>query len=84
MKEVKMADINSHEYTLQALKALAYVWEKQQKAIKKINFNSKLRFGIGLIAIYYVYDNLNQKIKLLENKQKDSESVIKENKEPEE
>lgn len=62
----KFIDVNTHEFTLQALSDLFTGQEKLRRSIKRVKFGSKVSIGLVCVVGYYVYDNLNQRIKELE------------------
>ena len=75
-KNKKFIDINSHEFTLDVLETHEKLLIKQAKAIRKLarkNFNKTIAIGLLAVGVYYIFDNLNQRVKALENKQKESE-----------
>lgn len=61
----KFIDVNTHEFTLQALSELFTNQEKLRRKINKVRFTNKVYIGIACVVGYYMYDNLNQKIKEL-------------------
>ena len=59
----KFIDVNSHEFTLQALSDLWSCQEKLRKMTMTVNRLSRTRFLLACVVGYCLYDNLNQKIK---------------------
>lgn len=63
-------DINTHEFTLHTLSELLDAQAKLEKKIRKVKAANGFRTIVLLVVLYYVYDNLTQKINELKEESK--------------
>lgn len=61
--------LNSHEFTLAALTKLLDDRNILFRKIRAIKLGNQFRFIIVIGGIYYIYDNLNRRLKRIENQE---------------
>ena len=67
--ERKIITPDSNDCALIAFTTMSDKIDKLEKNVKRLKFKNTLYLGVSLAAIYFVYDNLNQRTKVKRNEE---------------
>ena len=67
--ERKIINPDSNDFALIAFTTMSDRIDKLEKNVKRLKFKNTLYLGVSLAAIYFVYDNLNQRTKVKRNEE---------------